>query len=79
MSTLDAEGLGKFARLEERIAKLLEVYEAVLAENAALKDAIAAKNSEMEELRERAARLDREKGAVKEKVELLLTRLDGMV
>ncbi len=69
----------KFERIEEGINRLLEGYEELKAENIELKDSIGAKDSEIEELRERLKRLDKEKALVKEKVETLLQKLDSLI
>lgn len=78
MFTVDAKELDRFDKLEERIARLLDRYAGLSAENNALKAALEAKDREIEELRDMLERHGKEKGAVKEKVELLLTRLDGL-
>jgi len=69
----------KFERIEEGINRLLEGYEGLKAENIELKDSIGAKDSEIEELREKLKRLDKEKALVKEKVETLLQKLDSLI
>lgn len=69
----------KFERIEEGINRLLEGYEELKATNIELKDSIGAKDSEIEELREKLKRLDKEKALVKEKVETLLQKLDSLI
>ena len=69
----------KLERIEEGINRLLEGYEGLKAENIELKDSIGAKDSEIEELREKLKRLDKEKALVKEKVETLLQKLDSLI
>lgn len=79
VATNEMEALGRFERLEERILRLLDVNAGMAAENEAMRVALADKAREIEELKERIERLDREKGAVKEKVDTLLARLDSLV
>lgn len=79
MAANDTEALGGFARLEERILRLLEANSGIVAENKAMRGALADKDREIDELREKIDRLDNEKGAVKEKVDTLLARLDSLV
>lgn len=79
MATNETEALGRFDRLEERILRLLEANSGIAAENKAMRDALADKAREIEELREKIDRLDKEKGAVREKVDTLLARLDSLV
>ncbi len=71
--------LEHFERLETGVEQLLKHCEELRTENARLKGAIEAKGAEVEDLREKLKRLDREKVQVKEKVETLLTRLDGLI
>lgn len=71
--------LEHFERLETGVEQLLKHCEELRAENARLKGAIEAKGAEMEDLKERCKRLDREKVQVKERVDSLLTRLDGLI
>lgn len=73
------EALDKFDRLEERILKLLEVNSRISLENKAMKEALAARDREAAGLMEKTKALDREKKAVKEKVDTLLKRLDSLV
>lgn len=78
MFTVDAKELDGFDKLEERIVRLLDRCAGLSAQNYALKAALEAKDREIDELREMLERHGKEKGAVKEKVELLLTRLNGL-
>lgn len=71
--------LEHFERLETGVEQLLRHCEELRTENARLKGAIEAKGAEVEDLREKLKRLDREKVQVKEKVDSLLIRLDGLI
>lgn len=71
--------LDNFDRLEEGLARLLADYETVKAENRGLKEVLRAKEADVEALNDKVARLDKEKGLVKEKVDNLLERLEGLI
>ncbi len=68
----------KFEKLEEGIGRVLKSYETLKAENSGLKEALEARDKELEELRERVKKLDREKAQVREKVDTLLEKLHGL-
>ncbi len=71
--------LDKFDKLEEGLGRLLKNYEVIKAENRDLANAIRAKNQEIEELKEKVKRIDRERLLVKEKVDTLLAKLDSLM
>ena len=71
--------LEQFEKLEIGVERLLKRCEELMAENTGLKDVIEAKGAEVEGLKEKLKRLDREKVEVKERVETLLSRLDGLI
>ncbi|MDO8427106.1 MAG: hypothetical protein Q7T24_06300 [Deltaproteobacteria bacterium] len=71
--------LDKFDKLEEGLGRLLKNYEVIKAENLNLANAIRAKNQEIEELKEKVKRIDRERLLVKEKVDTLLAKLDSLM
>lgn len=71
--------LDNFDRLEEGLTRLLADLETLKAENRGLKDALRAGEAEVETLNEKIGRLDKEKGLVKEKVDGLLERLEGLI
>ena len=71
--------LEQFERLETGVEQLLEHFDELRSENARLEGALAAKGIEVEDLKEKLKRLDKEKVQVKEKVETLLSRLDGLI
>lgn len=69
----------KFARLEEGIDRLLSGYEALRGVNAGLKEELLSKTREVDALKERLASLEAEKGGVRERVDGLLERLEGLI
>jgi len=71
--------LDNFDRLEEGLTRLLSDLETLRAENRGLKEVLRAKEAEVETLNEKIGRLDKEKGLVKEKVDGLLERLEGLI
>lgn len=71
--------LDKFDKLEEGLGRLLKNYEVIKAENLNLANAIRARNQEIEELKEKVKRIDRERLLVKEKVDTLLAKLDSLM
>ncbi|HLC17673.1 MAG TPA: cell division protein ZapB [Thermodesulfobacteriota bacterium] len=66
-------------RLEDGVGQLLDRYDLLQAEVRGLKEALGSKEREIRDLKERIKKLDSEKGLVREKVDSLLTRLDGLV
>lgn len=71
--------LENFDKLEERINLLLDEYERLQAENRLLKQALESKNLEIEDVKDKLKRLDREKGIVREKVDGILSRLESLI
>lgn len=69
----------KFARLEEGIDRLLSGYEALRGVNAGLEEELLSKTREVDALKEKLASLEAEKGAVRQRVDGLLERLDGLI
>ena len=70
--------LDKFEKLEEGLGRLLSGYEVLRDENNGLKEALEARERELGELRERLRKMDREKALVKDKVDALLGKIEGM-
>ena len=71
-----------FIELEERISRLLSSYGALQDEKKRLEEELRQRNAEEKELidlREKVKRLEKEKGVVKEKVDGLIRRLDGLI
>lgn len=71
-----------FIELEERITRLLSSYSALQDEKKRLEEELRQRNAgtkELEDLREKVKRLEKEKGVVKEKVSGLIQRLDGLI
>lgn len=71
--------LDKFQRLEEGLNRLLAGYEGITASNRDLMDSLAAKDLLITELKEKISRLEGEKDQVREKVDGLLSRLEGLI
>ncbi len=70
--------LEKFEKLEDGIVRILKSYEALKAENSGLREALDIKGRELDELRERVKKLDREKVQVRERVDTLLEKLNAL-
>lgn len=68
-----------FDKLEEAVKTLLDRNDRLLKENGLLAAALDEREREARTLKEKISALCREKGAVKEKVDVLLGRLDGLV
>ncbi|MEK7313276.1 MAG: hypothetical protein AAB065_02275, partial [Deltaproteobacteria bacterium] len=71
-----------FIELEERITRLLSSYSVLQDEKKRLEEELRQRNAgtkELEDLREKVKRLEKEKGVVKEKVSGLIQRLDGLI
>ena len=71
--------LENFGKLEGRITSLLRTYQELEAKNNTLKEELGLKEQKIKELKERLSRFEKEKGLVREKVEGLITRLDGLI
>ncbi len=67
-----------FEILEERLEELLRFCDDTEKENNLIKEQLALKEVEIKELRERLLKVEGEKLKVKEKVEGLISRLDGL-
>ena len=68
-----------FAVLEEKILYLVEAYGDLKKEKAALDEKIAHKETEVQELSGKLARLQQEREAARERLEGLLNRLDLLI
>lgn len=71
--------LEKFERLEEGLGRLLAAYEALSAENREIMESRGAKDQELAALREKVARLEKEKEQVRERVDGLLAKLEALM
>jgi len=71
-------GMKNFEILEERLEELLRFCDETEKDNNLIKEQLVLKEMEIKELRERLAKIEGEKIKVKEKVEGLITRLDGL-
>ena len=71
--------IDKFAILEEKITQLVEAYASLSNEKAALGKKLAQKETEVQGLMEKVARLSQERETARERVEVLLNRLDRVL
>lgn len=71
--------LEKFERLEEGLGRLLAAYEALSAENREILASQSAKDNEVAALREKVARLEKERDQVRERVDGLLVKLETLM
>lgn len=69
----------RFDRLSDGLTRLLETQERLKAENIELREALGEKDRELEELRSKVEEQDKEKGLVRERIDGLLGRLDGLI
>ncbi len=68
-----------FDRLEEGLGRLLLGFETMQTDNLELRDAVEAKDIEVQALRKKVAKLEEERDLIKKKVDTLLTKLDGLI
>lgn len=71
--------LEKFERLEEGLGRLLAAYEALSAENREILASQGDKDKEVAALREKVARLEKERDQVRERVDGLLAKLETLM
>ncbi len=71
-------GMKNFEILEERLEELLRFCDDTEKDNNLIKEQLVLKDMEIKDLRKRLAKIEEEKIKVKEKVEGLITRLDGL-
>lgn len=71
--------LDKFEKLEEGLGRLLAAYEALSGENREILAAQGSKDAEIAALKERVARLERERDQVRERVDGLLQKLETLM
>lgn len=71
--------LDKFERLEDGLGRLLETFEALSAENRELLASQGQREQELAALREKVARLEKERDQVRERVDGLLARLEALM
>lgn len=71
--------LDKFEKLEEGLCRLLEAYESLAREKREMLASQGSKDEELAALREKVARLEREKEQVRERVDGLLARLETLM
>lgn len=71
--------LENFDALESGLERLLGGLDTLKAENHELADALGLKDLEIKGLKQKLKKLSVEKGTVRKKVDLLLTRLEGLI
>ncbi len=71
--------LEKFDALEGGLERLLAGLDTLKAEKHELADAVGLKDLEIQGLKQKIKKMSVEKGAVRKKVDLLLTRLEGLI
>lgn len=71
--------LEAFNKLEENVKKLLETRKPLEAENKELKRMLDLREVEVRGLRKRLKKFEDEKGLLKDRVDGLLQRLDGII
>ena len=71
--------LEKFERLEEGLGRLLAAYEALSAENREILSSQGVKDNEGAALREKVAKLEKERDQVRERVDGLLAKLEALM
>ena len=67
-----------FKRLEERVREILQGYNRLRQEKAALIDKLRRKEQSIDELNEKLQALDDRKNSVKAKIERLIQRIEGL-
>lgn len=71
--------IAKFEQFEQGLNRLLKEHESLKAESAGLRESLDEKELEILELKDKVKKLDAEREEVKERVEILLTRLDTLI
>lgn len=71
--------LNVFEQLEKKVEKVIELCAELKEENKKLAEETILKNDEVKEISYKLEKLDQEKQIVKEKVETLIERLDGLI
>lgn len=68
-----------FDKLEKKIERLLELCDALRSDKDELREMLKRRDIEILELRSDAEVFEKEKGAVRERVDGLIDRLDGLI
>ena len=72
-------GLDRLDALEQKVGSLIKMYEVLGEENRKLADELEFKEEELKKVRERLNRIESEKGLIKENVEGILGKIDGLM
>jgi cell division protein ZapB len=78
-SEAQSMALEKFERLEAGLSRLLAEYEALSAENREILASQGSKDQEVAALREKVAKLEKERDQVRERVDGLLAKLETLM
>lgn len=65
--------------LEQRLGRLIEDYTALKSENKKLLTELEEKNKELSKLMEDRRRMDTEKGLVRERIDSILEKIEGLL
>ncbi|MBI3753694.1 MAG: cell division protein ZapB [Deltaproteobacteria bacterium] len=68
-----------FEQLEEKVEKLIKQYIELHEENKRLNETLNLKDMEIESLYSKLEKIGKEKGLIREKVETLLARVEGLI
>lgn len=71
--------LAAFEQLEKKIGKLIEQHAELKEENKKITEALNSKDKEIEVLCLKLEKSGKEKGLIREKVETLLQRVEGLI
>lgn len=71
--------IAKFEQFEQGLNRLLKEHESLKAESTGLRESLDEKELEILELKDKVKKLDAEREEVKERVEILLARLDTLI
>ena len=71
--------LAVFEQLEKKTLKLIGQYEELREENKRLTESLGSKDREIEGLRLKLEKFGKEKGLIREKVETILERVEGLI
>lgn len=71
--------LAVFEQLEKKIEKLIRQHAELKEENKKLAEALSSKDKEIEALCSKLEKFGKEKGLIREKLETILQRVDGLI
>lgn len=68
-----------FASLEEKVNQLMAAYDLLKKEKLILEEKLAQKDPALQALEEKVAHMNQEREAAREKIEILLGRIDHLI